>query len=141
MSHQLAFAPVGSKWSLALKVHPIVQDAYDFDRALRRCTVHHEVTSTTTVPRDVERSKTGQDLVTGLRARNIGTLGKLANGLNERVAIDARLPRAKILSGPFDYVREVEFGGGAETDAPSPLGHCRLYSAVLEKTLSERSFK
>jgi hypothetical protein len=89
----------------------------------------------------MERAKTWHDLVPGLRARNIGAVGKLADRLNERVAIDARLSRAKILGGPLQDVREVEFGGGAETDAPSPPDHAALYSAVLEMTLSERSFK
>ena len=84
---------------------------------------HEEVTSTATVPRNVERSKTGHDLVAGLRARNIGTVGKLADRQNERVAINTRLSRAKILGGPFEDVGEVEFGGGAEADAPSLLGH------------------
>jgi hypothetical protein len=107
---------------VAPNVHPIVQDAYDFDRPVRRCAVDQEVT-TTTAPRDMESTKTGRNFVAALGARNIGTLGKLANGLNERVAIDARLPGAKILSGPFDDIREVEFRGRAETDAPSPLGH------------------
>jgi hypothetical protein len=126
---------------MALKVHSIVQDAHDFDRAVWRPTVHQEVTSAATAPCDVQRAKTGQDLFAGLGARNIGTIGKLANGLNERVAIDARLPHAKTLSGPSDDVREVDLGGGAETDAPSPLGHRKVYSAVLEMTLSERSSK
>jgi len=64
--------PVGSNWNVALKVHPVVQDAYNFDRAPGRCAVNEEVTSTTTVPRNVERAKTGHDLVAGLRPRNIG---------------------------------------------------------------------
>jgi hypothetical protein len=85
----LISALVRGKWSVALKVHPVVQDAYDFDRALRRCAVDEEVTSTTAAARNVERAKTGHDLVPGLRARNIGTLGKLANRLDERVAIGA----------------------------------------------------
>jgi len=64
--------PVGGNWNVALKVHPVVQDAYNFDRAPGRCAVNEEVTSTTTVPRNVERAKTGHDLVAGLRPRNIG---------------------------------------------------------------------
>ena len=127
--------------TLALKVHPVVQDAHDFDRALRRRAVHQDVTSAATATRDVQRTETGQNLVSGLRARNVRTIGKLADGPNERVAVNARLPRAKFLSGPFDDVREVELSGAAETDAPSLLWSRGLYSAVLEMTLSERLFK
>ena len=93
------------------------------------------------MPRDVERTKTRHDLPSGFGARNIGTIGKFADRLNKRIPIDTRLPRAKILSGPFDDIREVEFCGSAESDAPSPLGHWRIYPAALEMTFSERSFK
>jgi hypothetical protein len=51
------------------------------------------------------------------------------------------LPRAKILSGPFDDIRKIDFCSSAEADAPFPLGHWRTYPAVLEMTFSERSFK
>src|SRR6516165_4322828 len=71
----LATASFALNRSLALNVHPIVQDAYDFDRSVRRRAVHQEVTSTTTAPRDMERTKTGRDFVAALGARNIGTLG------------------------------------------------------------------
>jgi hypothetical protein len=88
----------------------------------------------------VDRAKTRHDLVSSSRARNIGTVGKFANRLNERILMDARLSRAVILSGPFDDIRKVEFCGSAEADAPSPLGH-GSYPAALETTFSERSFK
>src|SRR5208337_2254355 len=90
----LAPALVGGGWDVALKVHPVVQNADDFDRVLRRRAVHEEMASTTTVPSNMERAKTGHDLVPRLRVRNIGTIGKLADRLNEGVAIDARLPHA-----------------------------------------------
>ena len=93
------------------------------------------------MPRDVERAKTRHDFPSGFGARNVGTVGKFADRLNERVPIDARLPRAKILSGPFDDIRKVEFCGGTETNAPSALGHWRIYPAALEMIFSERSFK
>ena len=51
---------VGRKWSLALKVHPVVQDACDFDRALRRGPVHQEMTSTTAAPCDVHVRRPGR---------------------------------------------------------------------------------
>jgi hypothetical protein len=102
--------------------------------------VHQEVTSAPTVPRNVDRAKTWHDLISSFGARNIGTFCKFANRLNERVLIDTRLSRAKILSGPFDNIRKVEFCGSAEADAPSPLGH-GSYPAALEMTFSERSFK
>ena len=79
--------------------------------------------STTTVPRNVERPKTRYDLVSCLGTRDIGTVGKFANRLNDGVAVDTRLSRAKILSGPFEDIRKVEFRGGAEPDTPFPLDH------------------
>ena len=57
----LAFALVQGTWTVALKVHPVVQDAHDFDRAQRRRAVHQDVTSATTVARDVQRTETGQN--------------------------------------------------------------------------------
>lgn len=127
---------------MTLKVHSVVQDPYDFDfdRHFSGHSVHQEVTSAPTVSRYVDRAKTRHDLVSSFRARNIRTVGKFANRLNERILIDARLSRAVILSGPFDDIRKVEFCGSAEADAPSPLGH-RSYPAALEMTFSERSFK
>ncbi len=90
--------------------------------------------------RNVERAKTRHDLVSGPGAYGIGTVGKFANRLNERVAIDARLSRAEILSGPFQDVRKVDFCSSAETDAPTLPGH-KGYSAVPEMTFSERSLR
>jgi hypothetical protein len=108
---------------VTLKVHSLVQDSYDFDRHSRGDPVHQEVTSAPTMPRDVERAKTRHDFPSGFGARNVGTVGKLANRLNQRVPIDTRLPRAKVLSGPFDDIRKVKFCSSAEADAPSSLGH------------------
>jgi hypothetical protein len=79
-----------------------------FDRAVWRYSVHQEVASTTTLPRNVERPKTRYDLVSGLGAGDIGTVGKFADRLNHDVAVDTRLSRAKILSGPFEDIREVQ---------------------------------
>ena len=118
-----AFVLVQGNWSLALKVHPVVQDAHDFDRALRRRAVHQDVASATTAARDVQRTETGRISSRALEPVTIRTIGKFANGPDERIAVDARLPRAEFLSGPFDDVREVELSGSAETDAPSLLGH------------------
>ena len=106
-------ALVGDRWKVAPKVHSVVEDPHDFDRAVWRCPIHQEVTSATTVSRNVERAKTWHDLVSSLRAHDIGTVGTFANRLDKRVPIDARLPRAKILSGPFEDICEVEFCGNA----------------------------
>jgi hypothetical protein len=83
------------QWKVVLKVHSVVEDAYDFDRAVWRYPVHQEVASTTTLPRNVERAKTWYDLVSGLGARDIGTVGKFGDRLNDGVAVDTRLSRAK----------------------------------------------
>ena len=116
-------ALVGGRWNVALKVHSVVEDPQDFDRAVWRCPIHQEVTSATTPSRNVERAKTCHDLIPGLGAYDIRAVGEFANRLNERVAIDARLSRAKILGGPFEDVGKVDFCGSAETNPPSPFGH------------------
>jgi hypothetical protein len=105
------------------KVHSVVEDTHDFDRAVRRDPIHQEMAPATAAPRNVERAKACHDLVPGPGARNIRTVGKFANRLNQGVPIDARLSRAKILGGPFEDVGKVDFRGGAETNTPSPLGH------------------
>jgi len=114
---------VGGKWKVMLKVHSVVQDSHDFDRCFWGHPVHQEVTSASTVSCNVDRAETWRDLVSSLGARNIGTFGKFANRLNERLLIDTRLSCAKIFGGPFDDIREVEFCGGAEANAPFPLSH------------------
>lgn len=109
---------------MSLKVHSLVQDPHDFDRRSQRRPVHQEVTSTPAVPSDVEeRAKTRRDLTSSFGAHNVGAVGKFANRLNEHVPINARLPLAEILAGPFHDIRKVEFGGSAETDAPFSLDH------------------
>jgi len=50
-----------------------------------RYPVHQEVGSTTTVPRNVERPKTRYDLVSRLGTRDIGTVGKVADRLNNGI--------------------------------------------------------
>ena len=81
------------------------------------------MTCATAAPRNVKRAKAGHDLVPDLRARNIGTVGKLADRLNKDVPISPKLSPAKILRGPFDDVGKVDFRGSTETNAPSSLGH------------------
>lgn len=71
----------------------------------------------------MERAKTRHDLISGFGACDIGPVSQFADRMNERVTVDTRLSRAKILSGPFENVCKVEFCGSAETDVPSPLGH------------------
>jgi hypothetical protein len=113
----------GGKWKVTLKVDPVVQDSYDFDRCFRGHPVHQEVTSAPTVSCNVDRAKTSLDLISSVGACDIGTFGKFANRLNERLLKGTRLSRTKILIGPFDDVRKVEFSGGTEANAPCPLGH------------------
>jgi hypothetical protein len=106
-------ALVWDKWNVTLKVHSVVEDAYDFDRTSLADPVHQEVASTTTVSRNMQCAKTRHDLVSSPRANNIGTVGEFANRLNDRVPIDTRLSRAEILSGPFEDIRKVEFCSSA----------------------------
>jgi hypothetical protein len=72
-----------------------------------------------------------------LEPRDIGTFGKFANRLNERLLIDTRLSRAEIFSGPFDDIRKVEFCGSAEADAPFPLSHWGLPGSLGNDLLRE----
>ena len=58
-----------------------------------------------------------------LEPKTSGPVGEFANRLNERVPIDARLSRAKILSSPFKDIGKVDLSGSTETNAPYPLGH------------------
>lgn len=122
----------GANGRLPPQVHSVVEDAHDFDRVRCRCPVHQKVASATLVSRNVERMKTGNDLVSGLGACDVGTAGKLANRLNERVPIGTRLSRAKILGRPFEDVRKVEFRGCAETDAPPLLPHDASIRLILK---------
>lgn len=105
------------------KVHSVVQDADNLDGRFGCNSVHQEVTSATSVSRDVERVKTPHDLVAGPRPRNVRTVRKFGDRLNERVPINSRLSGAEILSAPFQDVRKIELCGSAETDAPFLLGH------------------
>ena len=90
MPHDAIRFPLrGANGRLALKIHSVVEDVYDFDRAVWRYPVHQEVASATTLPRNVERLKTRYDLVSSLGARDIGTLGKVADRLNDGVAVEA----------------------------------------------------
>jgi hypothetical protein len=123
---------VRGKWKVPPQIHSVVEDAHDFDRVGCRCSVHQKVASATPVSCNVERMKTGNDLVSGPGACDVGTAGKLVNRLNERVPIDTRLSRAKILSRPFEDVRKVEFCGCAETDAPSLLRHDASIRLILK---------
>jgi len=114
-----------------------VQDAYDFDRCVWDHPVHQEVTSAPTMSSNVDRAETWHDLISSFGPRDIGTFGKFANRLNERTVIDTRLLRAKILGGPFDDIRKVEFRGSAEADVPSPLGHWDLSGSLGNDLLRE----
>jgi hypothetical protein len=118
---------VGGSWDVPPKVHSVVEDTHDLDRALGRDPVHQEMASPTAAPRNVERAKACHDLVPGPGARYTGTVGELANRLNQGVPIDARLSRTKILGAPFKDVGKIDFCGGAQPNAPSSLGHAALF--------------
>jgi hypothetical protein len=105
---------------VALKVHSVVQDAHDFDRAVWRGPVHQEMASATTAPRNVDVAKARHD---AWSPATFGLVGELANRLNEGVLIDASLLRAKILGGSSEDVGKVDFRRSAETNAPSPIRH------------------
>jgi hypothetical protein len=111
---------VGGKWKVTLKVHPVVQDSYDFDRCFRGHPVHQEVASAPTMSCNVDRAKTWHDLISSLGACNIWTFGKFANRLNERLLIDTRLLRAK-----FSVVHLTMFAKSSSATAPRRTRHFR----------------
>ena len=130
-------APVGGRWKVSLKIYPFVEDTHDFDHAVWCCPIHQEVTSAAPPPRNVERAKTCHDLVPGLGAYDIWAVGEFTDRVDERVPINTRLTRAKILSGPFEDVGEVDFCGRAESNLPSPLGHETLFGCSGDNLLRE----
>jgi hypothetical protein len=125
------------KWQVALQVHTIVQDAPDFDDPSRSYPVQEKVTSATTMSRNVQNAEAPHDLVSGLGSSDIGTVGKLADRLNKRVAIETGLPRAEILSRPFENICEIELCRSAEPNAPFPLGHDALLSSARNDFLGK----
>jgi hypothetical protein len=78
--------------------------------------------------RNVQNTEAPHDLVSGLGSSHIGTVGKLADRLNKRVAIATGLPRAEILSRSFENICEIELCRSAEPNTPFPLGHDALLS-------------
>ena len=124
---------------MAAKVHPVVEDAHDFDRALGRDAIHEEVASAPTASCNVERAKTRRDFVPGFGACNLRTIGEFANRLNQHVPIDAGLSRPEIFSGPFQNIRKIDFRGSAETDAPLLPGHTALFARSGDNLLREIS--
>lgn len=115
---------------MTLQIHAVVQDAPDFDDSSGSYPVQEKVTSATTMSSDVERAEAPHDLVSGLGSGDIGIAGKLADRLNKCVAVETGLPRAEILSRPFENICEVELCRSAEPDAPFPLGHYVLSSCA-----------
>jgi hypothetical protein len=100
-----------------------MQDTDDFDRPSGCRPVHQEVTSATSVSRDVQRAQTRHDLIAGLRIRGVGTFGKFRDRLDQRVSINSRLSGTEIFGGPFQDIGKIELCGGAETNAPFLPGH------------------
>ena len=115
---------------MALQIHAVMQDACDFDHSVSDNPVQEEVTSATTMSRNVERAEARHDLVSDLGPGNVGTVGKLADRLNKRVPIESGLPRAEILSRPFEDICEIELCRSAEANAPFPLDHEALFGCA-----------
>jgi len=114
-----------------------VEDAPDFDDSSWSYPVQKEVTSASTVSRNVESAEAPRDLVSGLGPGNVGTVGKFADRPNQCVPIESGLPRAKILSGPFEDIGKIELRRSAEANAPSRLDHEALFSRSGNDLLGE----
>ncbi len=134
-------AVVFGRRKVALQIHAVVQNAHDLDDASCGYPVQKQVPSATAVSGNMKRAETSRNLVPAPGPGNVGTVGKLADGLEQYIPIKSRLVRSEILSASSDEICEIELRGGAEPNAPVALDHEAPYSAVLEMTLSERSFK
>src|SRR5580700_7181254 len=93
--------------------------------------------STPAVPGNVERAQPRHDLVARLRSGYIGTVRKLADRPNQRVAINPRLPRAEILGCPLEDVSEVELRDRAEAYAPRLLDHGPSFARAGNNSFGE----
>jgi hypothetical protein len=80
----------------------------------------------TAAARNMKRAEPRENLVSVLRSGSVGTIGQLADCLEESVPIDPGLPRAEVIRSPFYDVRKIEFRGSAEANAPFWLRHTRL---------------
>jgi hypothetical protein len=108
---------------VAPEVHSVVQDAHDFDDPSWSYPVQKQVTSATTVSRNMERAEALHDLVSCLGPSHVGTVAEFADRLNERVPVESGLAAAEILSGPIEDICEISLGRSTEANAPSPLDH------------------
>jgi hypothetical protein len=90
--------------------------------------------------RNMKNAHAGKNVVAQSRARDVGTIGKLADRPHEGIAVDSRLPRSEIVRRPFDDVCEVELSKRAEANAPfsARTGHHR---PDVEMIFSETSLK
>ena len=91
----------------------------------------------TTPSRNVERTELPHDLIPGLGAGNFGTVGKLADCLDEGIPIEASLPASEILCRPSENICEIELSGDTKTDAPFWLGHEGLFDSAGNDLLGE----
>lgn len=107
---------------MASKVHPIVEDSHDFNRAGPH-SIHQEMTCVSAAPCDMERPKAGHDVVPRRRARNVRANREVADRVDESVPVETRLLRAEILDSPFEDVGEIDLCGGTETNSPFSLSH------------------
>jgi len=119
----LFVAIVIGKRKVPWQVHAIMQDARDLNGPFCGNPIHQQVATATTMSRNMERAQPPQNLVSGPRPRNVGTIGEFTDGPNDRVSIGVGLARAEVLSGPFENIRQVELCGSAEANAPFGLGH------------------
>jgi hypothetical protein len=89
----------GGQWNVALKVHSVVEDAYDFDRAVWRYSIHQDLACTATLPRNVERPMTRYDLVSSLRARDTAPSASspIALTMVLRQTRDCRAPKFSLI--------------------------------------------
>ena len=103
---------------MMLQFHLIVQDTADFNDPTFDDAVEEEVTSTPTVPCNMERAEATHNLVARFRSGYIGAVRQLADSLQQRIPVDCSLPRPEILSGPPKDVCEIDFSDSGEANAP-----------------------
>jgi hypothetical protein len=122
-ARRLPAAVIVSKRKVSRQIHSIVQDAHDLDRPFRDNPIHQKMAAAKTVPRNMQRTEAGHDLVSRSRPRSIGTIGKFTDSLSECVPISSGLPQSEVLGGPPYDICEIELCRGAEANAPLAFGH------------------
>ena len=104
---------------MSRQVHCLVQNAHHLDDAGLCRSVDDEVTPTLPATRDVQRAQARENVIADPAAGHVGPIAERDERAKQRVAIDARLVRAKLLGRPPQDRGKVALRGRAQTDTPA----------------------